>query len=106
MGDTITYEFETLLPGLDGLIYDAVLVAITIEPADAGALIYGYNAVGNIQPVRVPGGTYEAELPFVSPQIYVKYLKGLKSFRIGVRGHVDRRASPGSGEIPRGQRRQ
>jgi hypothetical protein len=91
MTSQITYELETKLSVPGGVPLNGIAVTVEIEPASAGCIIYGYSKDGNIQPVHVTGAQTELELPFAQPQIYVKYLLGLKTIKIHTRGwRVDR----------------
>ena len=62
------------------------MVTVTLDPPDAGILIYGWLADGNLGSVEIRRGSSDVDLPFVQPKIYIKYLKGLKHLNIATRG--------------------
>ena len=84
----ITYDIERDLDVPPGLPVEAYL-EVTIEPPDAGALIYGYTSEDTLTAFEVRGGISRVDLPIVNPRIYVKYLRGLKTFSFRQLGFRD-----------------
>lgn len=82
MAGQITYDIEVELDVPPEINLTSVTVQITIEPADASALIYGYMPDGNLGCFEVQGGEKVCDLPIKNGKIWVKYLRGLRSFRV------------------------
>jgi hypothetical protein len=78
-GSEITYNVA-----LDLIISTDFIVAIEVRPVDGGMIIYGYESETSIRPVEVRGSIARLELPFIKPRIYIKFLKGLASYRLRV----------------------
>lgn len=89
MKSQVTYNEELHLSVPTGDILDAIRVEITVEPKDAGVLIYGTDVRGNFQPVEVRGAVNVIDLPFVNGHIYVAYLGGLKTWSLKTLGWKD-----------------
>ena len=89
----IQYNFESKLLVPEGIKLVSILVDVAIVPASADCIIYGYNALGDIQPVLIKGSG-RAELPFSNGQIYVKYGDGLEEISISTAGWRDSRGEP------------
>jgi hypothetical protein len=87
MESTITYDLEATLSAPPGDILKSIRVRITIEPSDAGALVYGYTDPTTLTAIQVPGGIREVDLPFIRPEILIKYLGGLTSFSAETLGY-------------------
>ena len=96
----ITYNIETKLSVPDGIPVDAINVRVEIDPDDAGCLIYGWTATGALGFVQVRGSHLDVELPFINPQIYVKYLSGLQNLRISTLGWKEGRGQPRPQNVP------
>ncbi len=96
----ITYNIERKLSVPDGIALDAIMVRVEITPATAGCLIYGWTATGDLAYVEVHGAQTDVELPFVNPQIYVKYLEGLEHFRISTLGWKEPRGAHRPPNVP------
>ena len=64
----------------------SILVRIKAAPEHASYIIYGWDKNGQLLRVQASGSHDELELPFVKPDIYIKYLKGLESFTLGTVG--------------------
>ena len=84
-----TYDLEVTLTAPPGGVLAAIFVKVEIDPVDSGCLIYGKDAGGKYQCIKVMGSHERLELPFAHPEIHVKYLKGLQNFRISTLGHRD-----------------
>jgi hypothetical protein len=82
----ITYNDKVILTAPPGGILKNIKVRITIEPKDAGLLIYGYSDASTITPIQIGGGVTEIDLPFISPEIFVRHLLGLTSYKIDTLG--------------------
>jgi hypothetical protein len=91
VADQITYDTEKMLSAPDGAVLEGINVIVEIEPKDAGCIIYGWLPSGDLQPIEFHGARTEYELPFARPQIFVKYLLGLKHLRISTVGYLMRR---------------
>ncbi len=96
----ITYNIEVKLTVPDGIALDAVMVRVEIKPATAGCLIYGWTATGDLGCVEVRGPKAKIELPFVNPQIYVKYLSGLEHIQVSTLGWKEGRGQPRPSPVP------
>lgn len=99
----ITYNIEAKLSVPEGIGLDSIRVRIEISPETAGCIIYGYDASGNIQPVQIMGSG-EADLPFVNPQVYVKYLGEPTSFSLSTLGWKEARGQPRPSPVPPDQK--
>lgn len=86
MESQIKYDLEADLSAPPGGVLKSILVTVELEPKDAGCLIYGTMADGNMSYVEVRGAKSEIELPFAHPHIYVKYLSELENIKISTRG--------------------
>lgn len=95
----IQYHKEIKLSTPDGIATDSIRVRITVTPDTAGCIIYGYDAAGNIQPVRIIGSG-EVDLPFVNPQVYVKYVGEPTSFSLATLGWRHPRGQPRPPVVP------
>lgn len=91
MESQITYNLEATLTVPPDVPLASIKVEIEVVPSDASCLIYGWNAEGNLQPVEVTGGKGVVDLPFAKPQIFVKYLHGLKHVSVRTLGWRERR---------------
>jgi hypothetical protein len=87
----ITFNAEVDLTAPTGGILRSIRVEVTIDPSDAGALIYGKTQSGDFVYVEVGGGTTQLDLPFAEPHIWVKYLRGLTNLKISTLGWRDQR---------------
>lgn len=88
-GSQITYDYETTLAAPDGGVLKAIFISIEVEPKDSGCFIYGWQADGNMGYVEIRGSSARIDLPFARPQIFVKYLAGLKKLSISTLGWKD-----------------
>jgi hypothetical protein len=93
LADEITYNLEAHLAVPEDVATDNIKVRVTIEPVGAGVIIYGYDAFGGLQPVQIMNSGV-VELPFVNPQIYVRYLDGVSTFQWEVVGWSESRGKP------------
>lgn len=82
----ITYNKEASLTVPSGGVLAAILVSVTVEPADAGCLIYGWQPDGKLGCVEVMGSQERVELPFAHPQVFLKYIGALESIQIHTLG--------------------
>jgi hypothetical protein len=80
METTITYDLAVTLNAPPGDILKSIKVRVTVEPRDGGILIYGYTDPSTITPIQIGGGIHD--LPFIRPDIHIKYLKGLVSLKV------------------------
>ncbi len=68
-----TYNVDYTFTPPEGVTsFSAIRVEITLKPFDGECLIYGTFADGTIGAVKGKSGV--GELPFVNPQIYVRFL--------------------------------
>lgn len=86
MQSQITYNEKVTLSAPPGGVLKSIAVTVELDPADAGLLIYGWLANGNLGQVEVRGAKSEIDLPFVQPEIFVKYLGNLRRYTISTRG--------------------
>ena len=87
MESSITYNIAETLSAPSGDILKSIRVRVTIEPRDASALIYGYTDPSTITGIQVAGGVHEVELPFIRPDVLIKYLGGLSSLKVDTLGY-------------------
>jgi hypothetical protein len=90
----IAYNDKVKLTAPEGGVLKSIKVRVTVEPKDAGLLIYGHGDAQTMIPVQVGGGTTVLDLPFFQPEILVKHLLGLTSYRIEILGWRDARRAP------------
>lgn len=89
MAGQIKYDLVVTLSAPPGGVLKSIAVIVEIQPKDAGCLIYGTQADGNIGYVEVKGPRAEIDLPFAHPNVHVKYLRVLTDIKILTRGWVD-----------------
>lgn len=85
----IEYNLKTTLSAPDGGVLKSITVSVDIEPKDSGCLIYGWLSNGKLDCIEVLGGKTRVELPFCKPEVFVKYLPGLKTITILTHGWRD-----------------
>lgn len=85
----ITYKVKVTLRAPPGGVLKCIIAKIEMSPADGGCLIYGRTPDGDMGFLEVRGSQERIELPFAHPEIYVKYLKGLKRIEITTLGYRD-----------------
>lgn len=78
----LPYDQDLVLDAPSGGIFDTVRVAIEFDPPTAGCTIFGWDEEGGTTQITVTGSAPSVDLPFCQPQIFVKFLPGLKSVRI------------------------
>jgi hypothetical protein len=88
---TIRYDEKLTLPAPSGGGLASIRVRVTVEPKDAGMLIYGFEDANTPSIVEVGGGVSEVDLPFISPEILITYIHGLTSQKIEVLSWTDSR---------------
>lgn len=86
MESTITYDLAVSLSAPPGDVLESIRVRVTIEPPEGSVLIYGHTEPETITAVQVAGGVHELDLPFIRPDILIKYLNGLTSLKVDTLG--------------------
>lgn len=87
----IAYDEEMSLSVPEDI--EAILVTIEIAPVDAGLVVYGYNACGDLQPVQLKGCSARVELPFCRPQVWIQHLGEVTSLKVSTLGWRHARAT-------------
>lgn len=86
MARKIKIDLEQTLRVPDGGVLQSIAVTVEMTPGHAGCLIYGTLADGSLGCVEVRGLKTDVDLPFVYPQIYIRYLRGPDTFSLRTRG--------------------
>lgn len=82
----ITFNEELELEAPSCGVLKSIRVRVTIEPKDAGALIYGYTSADSITAAKFRGGPTKFDLPFIEPYVWIKHLHGLRTIRVDTLG--------------------
>lgn len=86
MESQILYDAKADLDLPPDVQFKSIDVMVEMTPRDGGCLIYGVQPNGAVGCVEVRGSIKNVRLPFATPEIYVKFLKGLTEMTISTRG--------------------
>jgi hypothetical protein len=78
----LPYDLDLVLDAPSGGIFDSVRVAVDLEPAESGCVIFGWDEDGGTRQIEVSGSTPSIDLPFCQPQIFIKFMPGLKGVKV------------------------
>lgn len=80
----LSYDLDLVLAAPSGGIFEAITVAVEMQPADSSCVIFGWDEGGETRGVEVRGSQAAFELPFCQPQIFVKFGTGMTAVTLRV----------------------
>jgi len=87
-----SYNEEVKLSVPEGIALDAIFVKIDMKPSTGSVIIYGWGRDGNLKGIGIRGPMERVDLPFVHPQIFVRY-DDVESFQLSTLGWAQSRGT-------------